>query len=249
VRIPSTLAFILILVIAFIDATAAELRFPTLLLIHAKSGSASMTMTSTEKRDVTITLSVLEPGKGANDPALHAKTLVPYLRCRDSAFVLRPGESRTITFETALPASAATGEYAARVRVQWNAAEDPGAERLVHVVLRKGDVYSDIKLGKFGAVRDGAEVRFTIDLIQLGNAGYCGNMHMNVLNANGTVLYALDQAIDVFTSAQLTITVPGSRLPAGRYRVTLGFDSDRPELGAAVIPVLPKNYTIDLSLR
>lgn len=208
-----------------------------------------MTMTSTEERDVTIALSVLESEPGSNDPALRAKTLVPYLRCGDTAFVLRPGESRTITFETMLPASAPAGEYTARVRVHWHADGAPDTERFVHVVLRKGDVYSDIKLGKFGAVRDGANVSFTIDLIQLGNAGYCGNMHMKVLNAKGSLLHSLDQAIDVFSSARLTVVVPGSVLPAGRYRVTLGFDTERADLGTAVIPVLPKNYTIDLGLR
>jgi hypothetical protein len=226
----------------------AEVRpEPSIIIIREGNGAATLTLSSTATSDVDVSLSVVTAVGAVNTQSSGARSLAPYLKLAESDFVLRPGEKRSVPVEASLPASTAQGEYAARVRISWREG-DGEMERFVHVVLRKGDAYADIKLDKIGAVREEGEVRFSIGLLALGNAAYRGNMRMEITDQRGKVVHSLRRHVDVFVAEQLRVAVKSESMPPGRYKVVMNFDTERADLGADAIPVLPKKYTVDMKL-
>lgn len=245
------LTFVLLLTLILTPVAIAEVMVdPSVIVLHENGGAAKLTLTSSESRDVSVSLSIVSPAQAASGAP--AKSLAPYLLLKESSIVLRPAETRTVAVEASVPGNLTQGEYSAVVRVSWKAGADGGAEMeresFVRILLRKGDVYADIKLGKIGAVREEGEVRFAVDLLQLGNAGYRGNMRMEVMNAKGKIVHTLQRRIDVFEAERIIVAIRSEVMPPGKYRAVLNFDAERPDLGADALLVLPKKYTVDLNM-
>lgn len=214
---------------------------PAFVVLPSRGGEATLLLRSRAAEALALTLNVEAPSAAASGGA---RSLAAALTLSESAMTLSPGQSRTVTVRATLPPGAPDGEYVAHVVVGGA----NGALRGVPVRLRKGDVVADIKLGGFGAVRDGDEVRFSIDLTPLGNAGYHGNLNMEITGASGRSVRKLHRLVDVDVPERLVIPMKGGDIPPGRYKVRLNFDSDRPDLGAEAIPVLPKKYTVEINM-
>jgi hypothetical protein len=247
-RIP-TLFFLVSSIVTSV-AIAQVVVDPAVIVLHEGGGSGRFTLASSESRDVSISLSIPSPAQSATGAP--SNSLTPYLRLKECSIVLRPGETRTVAVEALVPDTLMQGEYAGVVRVSWKSAVDGGAEtdieRVVRILLRIGDIYADVKLGKIGAVREEGEVRFAVDLLQLGNAGYRGNMRMEVKNAKGKIVHSLQRRIDVFESERIIVAIRSEAMPPGKYKAVLNFDAERPDLGADALLILPKKYTVDLNM-
>lgn len=221
------------------DSTLLSIE-PAFIVLSPKPGEAKLLLRSRAADELAVALRIEAAGAAASGGA---HSLAPMLTLEATTITLAPGTSRAVVVRASLPPGAADGEYVARIVVGG-----VGAERSVPVRLRKGDVVADIKLGGFGAVRDGDEVRFSIDLTPLGNAGYHGNLNMAVTSASGKAVRKLHRLVDVYEPERLVIPMEGKDIPPGRYKVRLDFDSDRPDLGAEAIPVLPKKYTVEINM-
>jgi hypothetical protein len=226
---------------------------PAFLMLPSRGGEAKLLLRSSASTELSLRLRIEAPSAAASTGA---RSLASMLTISESTVTLAPGASRTIVVRATLPPGTQDGEYVARIVIadaSGDGASGDGAvgalpERGVPVRLRKGDVVADIKLGGFGAVRDGDEVRFSIDLTPLGNAGYRGNLHMDITTASGKSVKKLHRLVDVYEPERLVIPLKGGDIPPGRYKVRLNFDSDRPDLGAEAIPVLPKKYTVEINM-
>lgn len=221
---------------------------PAFIMLPSRGGEAKLLLRSSASTELSLRLRIEAPSAAASTGA---RSLAAMLTISESAVTLPPGASRTVVVRATLPPGTSDGEYVARIVIadaSGDGAADALPERGVPVRLRKGDVVADIKLGGFGAVRDGDEVRFSIDLTPLGNAGYRGNLHMDITTASGKSVKKLHRLVDVYEPERLVIPLKGGDIPPGRYKVRLNFDSDRPDLGAEAIPVLPKKYTVEINM-
>lgn len=220
---------------------------PSLVVLTKGKAEAMLTLRSTAKTELRLRLRVDADAAASGGGGAHA--LSPYLTLGEETVTLQPGESHAIPIRHALPAAAEDGEYFTRLLIsQEGSGQDGAAAWTVPVLLRKGDVYADIKLGKIGAVREEGEVRIAIDLVPLGNAGYRGNMLLTVANQKGKTIHTLERQVDVFETTHLVIPIASAAMPPGQYTVKLHFNSDRPDLGADAIPVFPKNYTVKIKM-
>lgn len=223
---------------------------PLVIVLQESGGAGTLTLSSSESRDVSISLSIPSPAPSTSGAP--SKSLAPYLVLKERSILLHPGETRTVTVDASIPKNLTQGEYSAVVRVSWKTAADGGAETesecFVRILLRIGDIYADVKLGKIGAVREEGEVRFSLELLQLGNAGYRGNMGMVVMNAKGKIVHSLQRRVDVFESERIIEAIRSEVMPPGKYKVVLNFDAERPDLGADALLILPKKYTVELNM-
>lgn len=221
---------------------------PAFIRFSSHGGEAKLLLRSCAMQERSFGLSIEAP---AADASGGAPSLAPMLTLSVSSVTLPPGASCTVVVSATLPPGMQDGEYVAHVVIVDNSgtgSDEARPERRVPLRLRKGDVMADIKLGGFGAVRDGDEVRFSIDLKPLGNAVYHGNLHMEITGTTGKFSRTLHRLLDVYEPQRLVIPMKGGDIPPGRYKVRLNFDSDRTDLGEEAIPVLPKKYTVEIKM-
>ncbi|MBR9975797.1 MAG: hypothetical protein KFF77_09475 [Bacteroidetes bacterium] len=221
---------------------------PVFIRFFSHGGEAKLLLRSCAMKELSFGLHIEAP---AADASGGARSLAPMLTLSVSSVTLSPGDSCTVVVSATLPPGTPDGEYVARIVIVDNSGtrgDETLPERRVPVRLRKGNVMADIKLGGFGAVRDGDEVRFSIDLQPLGNAVYHGNLHVEITGTAGKVSRKLHRLLDVYEPQRLVIPMKGGDIPPGRYKVFLNFVSDRLDLGDEAIPVLPKKYTVEINM-
>lgn len=174
-----------------------------------------------------------------------------WLRTDTKVLRVPPNGSASLSVAAEVPAGVADGEYAADLIFTRDA--DAGAdaareETIVPVHVRVGEVYSDVKLAGAGAERRERDVIFRFHLAQLGNAAYHGNLVLRLEDGKGREVHARKGTVDVYGKGTEELVLSSASVPPGRYRVFMHFDSDRTDLGARAIPVLPKKYTIDIRM-
>jgi hypothetical protein len=237
---------------------------PAVIFLSDANRAGAFTVTSSEKQDIIVSLRVIygRPGGSVDTayldaaPADESRSFVPYVKLKEDSFRLRAGERHTVTIDAAIPASAAQGEYCALVVVSWSMPEpaapsEPGTEALsksVGLVYRKGNPIADIKLVGAGAERKETIVRFFVEVTLLGDAAYRGNAHVEIRNTALKSVFTCSSMIDIYGKQRLTFDIKGGSIPPGLYKAVVRFDTERPDLGDAVIPVLPKKYTIDFKM-
>jgi len=215
---------------------------PTWLYLDAQRPSASLQLRSVAAEDVTVR--VRDKSSDAS-----AASCAEWLRFERGTLGLAPKGATAFAVTADMPAGIRDGEYAADlVFTRSTAADDEGDELVVPVHVRVGEVYSDVKLAGAGAERKDGEVIFRFHLTQLGNAAYRGMLDLRLENGSGKEVHARKGPVDVYGKGTVEVVQPSDAVPPGRYRVYMNFDSDREDLGDRAIPVLPKKYTIDISM-
>ncbi|MBN1448178.1 MAG: hypothetical protein JXA28_09630 [Bacteroidetes bacterium] len=159
-------------------------------------------------------------------------------------FKATAGQEHTVSLRVQPPADAADGEYRAFISVVVEA----GDTVVIPLHFRIGDVYSDVKLANVGVERTTEEVHFLLYLQQLGNAAYHGNLHITIQDGKSRAVFESRDPVDIYDRGTLRYTLPASKVPKGRYKIFLDFDSDRVDLGGHALPVLPKKFTVEIAM-
>jgi hypothetical protein len=194
----------------------------------------------------------------ANNP----RSCAAWIEMDPRRLTLLPGESRTVRFIARPPEGLGEGEYWSRLAVTSEercesaaTANDAVTTRqkmnlrtIIPISYRKGEVFADIKLMNTVIGRQEGTVHFNVDMQPMGNAAYLGNMKLLIHDVKGKEVFSTAVELAVFTMFRRRFDIPSSRMPAGRYKATIVFDTERPDLGADVLPVLPKTYTVEFIL-
>jgi hypothetical protein len=217
---------------------------PAWLYFDASQPSASLQLRSASAEAASVTARVREKSGDVS-----AASCADWLRFDTGTVGIAPRAATTFAVTVDLPAGVTDGEYAADLVFSGSATTDnEGDELIVPVHVRVGEVYSDVKLAGADAERKDGEVIFRFHLTQLGNAAYRGTLVLRLEDGKGREVHAREGPVDVYGKGIAKIVLPSASVPPGRYRVFMNFDSDREDLGTRAIPVLPKKYTIDISM-
>ncbi len=252
---------------------SADIRVaPTAIYLSSSNPSSVVTVTCVSKYPVNVRMD-LYYGYPHSDSlgnvsiyldeseAVHDASCVPYIRLHPNRFMLLPGQSRAIRFIVKVPANMPDREYWSRLVItsekrtedidagtaeeKITAAQSFSIRTIVPIIYRKGDVAADIKLLNFSALRLKRLVQMFVDMQPRGNAAYVGNLLIDVMDSKGKVRYSSRQELAVFDMHRRRFDIPGETLPPGRYKARIRFNTDREDMGNLVIPVLPKEYTVE----
>ena len=157
---------------------------------------------------------------------------------------LAPDRSAIVHARFEPPHGLPDGEYHASILIREN---DVIHERIA-VHFRIGDVYSDVSLANVSVERSKEDVRFQLHLKQLGNAAYRGNLQLRIEDDRGKTIFTSTDRVDVYGMATLDYMLSAETVRKGTYRLFLNFDSDREDLGEHAIPVLPKKFSVKISM-
>lgn len=157
---------------------------------------------------------------------------------------LTPDRPATLHVRVTPPRGIPDGEYHTFVLIREN---DVVRER-IPVHFRVGEVYSDVKLANVGVERSKEDVRFQFYLRQLGNAAYRGILQLRIENDRKKTIFSSTDRVDVYGAKTLEYVLPAGKVRKGTYRLYLDFNSDREDLGEHAIPVLPKKFSVEISM-
>ncbi len=216
---------------------------PTGLFLTAERLEGSITLESRFDRSVTAAIS-FRTKPDADD----GMSCASWLSTPARELALSPGAATQCAVSVRIPKATADGEYHADLVVRTDEKSADSREAIIPVHVRVGAVYSDVKLANVGAERTEQEVVFRFHLTQLGNAAYRGNLILRLENGSGREVHAENRTVDIYGKGTEELTLPSAKIPKGRYRVFMNFNSDRVDLGTLVLPVLPKKYTIDINM-
>ena len=236
-----TLVRLFVVFLASICTLQAQVQVqPSSVYLSDTRTSATLQLRSTASAAQSLTTRIAN--KEESDPSAHC---ADWVAIDPGSCALPSGGTTTLNVTVRIPAGTAQGEYVADLFVETGS--DEHALRLpVHV--RVGDVYSDVKLANVGAVREEDEVRFEFHFQQMGNAAYRGNMDIRIEDGRGKAVYSRKGPLDVYGKSTEKVVLPSVSVPKGRYKVRMRFDTEREDLGDKAIPIMPKNYTVDISM-
>jgi P pilus assembly chaperone PapD len=193
--------------------------------------------------DVSVPLSEVAP---AGEPSA-----VPWLRAFPRRLVLQPGQQQVVRIMAQPPAGIADGEYWSRVLVTATGGRPPVEQQVqpdVRVAIsmrtiivaslnyRKGQLSTGIEMTAASAQRTAAGLQVTLDMARRGEAAYLGSIHLELLDAAGTVVHEEDDIMSVYRTLRRRFTLPGMQ-NVTQVRYTLA--TERPELGQANVITAP----------
>lgn len=223
---------------------------PHSLYFTQDQNSADITLNSTADTAITVELQ-LEAQENTID-GTPQYSCASWLSVTPTQITLAPRGSAIVRLELTPPGSEKEAEYHARLvcNVIEGAMPESGASvaKPVAVHYRKGEVYSDVKLAGVSVERENGSIHFLFTLEQLGNAAYRGNIGLRIENSSGRTILEKDSTVDIYERGVVRESLPAERVPKGTYRIFLNFNSDRHDLGDRAIPVLPKKFTVDISM-
>lgn len=193
--------------------------------------------------NVTVSLSDVAPG---GEPSA-----VPWLRAFPRRLVLQPGQQQVVRILAQPPAGIADGEYWSRILVTATGGRPPVEQQVqpdVRVAIsmrtiivaslnyRKGPLSTGIAVTDAKAARTPDGLQVTVDVARQGEAAYLGRIHIELLDAAGSVVYEEEDVLSVYRTLRRRFTVPGMENAVRvRYRLT----TERPELGQANVITAP----------
>lgn len=251
----------------------ADIRVsPTEIYLDSRKSSSVVTVTSDAKYPVNVrmelvfgyphsdslgTVSIYLDETGAQ----HDESCVPFIRLHPNRFMLLPGQSRAIRFIVNLPSTMPEREYWSRLVItsekrmedidsdspeaKINASQTFSIRTIIPIIYRKGDVAADIKLLNFSAVRLKDKVQLFVDMQPMGNAAYVGNLILDIQDTKGKLIYSGKHEIAVYDMYRRRFDIPGTTLAPGRYKARIRFNTDRADIREFVLPVLPKEFTVE----
>ncbi len=192
------------------------------------------------------------------------KSCAPWITINPKRFTLLPGESRAIRFIARPPDGLQDGEYWSRLVIGVEARKDlddgegkksisasqqMNPKTVIPISYRKGECFADIKLTNVFVRPDSAEIHVDVEMMPMGNAAYIGNMSVVIRDQAKKELLSKKIEIAVFSTFRRRFSIPLPRMPKGRYATVITYDTDRPDMGANALHVLPKTYTVEFQLR
>ncbi len=246
---------------------------PTAVYLSDKNRSGSITISSASSKSVDVRLD-LYYGFIRSDPdgkievfidendVHNAKSCAAWVQINPKRFTLLPGETRTVRFIARPPNGLSNGEYWSRLAITSeevdtrdaggddviSASQKYNVRTIIPISYRKGEAFADVKLMNTVITRDAGIVLFNVDLQPLGNSAYLGNLTLSIRDSGGKEVFSIKVELAVFTMLRRRFDIPGSDMPPGLYKATIKFDTERPDLGADALLVLPKTYTVEFKL-
>ena len=171
------------------------------------------------------------------------------IRAFPRRFVLAPGDRQIVRMSARPDPDAPDGVYWARIvtasQPQSAAVERTEAEgvatqvvfrleQVTTVLYRKGEVATGLETEALEAGAQGDSLSVRLPLRRVGNAPFYGRARLSVVaeDAAPAGVPPLDDELlfEVFFDRVLRFDVPLEGLPAGRYRVRVSLDSNRPDI-------------------
>lgn len=172
------------------------------------------------------------------------------IRAFPRRFVLAPGDRQIVRMSARPAPDAPDGVYWARIvtasQPQSAAVERTEAEgvatqvvfrleQVTTVLYRKGEVATGLEAGALEARPRGDSLSVRLPLRRVGNAPFYGRARLSVVAEDAApagVVPPIDDELlfEVFFDRVLRFDVPLAALPAGRYRVRVSLDSNRPDI-------------------
>lgn len=158
---------------------------------------------------------------------------------------LAPLARQTVRLLARPPAGLPDGEYWSRVMIAAkggalpvSAADTAGIEvglslevrTVIPLTYRKGPVQTGLALSALRARVDGDSLAIRVRAERQGSAAYVGTARGTLRDAQGRAVGSFSEPVAVYYSAEPSFALARGGLPAGRYRLTMEFTSERPDL-------------------
>jgi len=233
----------LLLVLLSASAGAQVSAQPSALYLTPERGEADIALSNTTGTALQLHVAALDRTE-ADGVESGAGSCAAWCTLAPAELPLPSDGAVTLHVRVIPPGGLRDGEYHAVVLIR----DDEDVLQRIPLHFRVGDVYSDVKLANVGVERSKEDVRFLLYLEQLGNAAYRGNLQMRIENDRRDTIYESADLVDVYGAKTLEYVLPAAKVRKGIYRLYLNFDSDREDLGAHAIPVLPKKFSVEISM-
>jgi hypothetical protein len=219
---------------------------PHSLYLSPEHSAAEITITSTSDTPLDLILQARDH-EGSEAAALDL-SCSSWVKLEPTSLRLPAKGSAVIHISIRSKGKSPDGEYHSLLAV--SVADDTAASILktIPLLFRIGEVYSDVKLAGVAVERSTEEVQFLFHLQQLGNAPYRGNLHLKIQDSKGRSILDTTRQIDIYGKGTVRQSLPAATATKGKYKVFMNFNSDRLDLGERAIPVLPKKFTVDISM-
>ncbi len=181
--------------------------------------------------------------------------------------VLQPKERQTVRLLARPPARLADGEYWARLVVAAKGGTVPvagvdsssgvtvGLNLEVRTILplqyRKGSVATSIRLSRLAAAVEGDSLAVRMRLDRMGTAAFIGTVRGVLTDTTGATVTTFVSPLAVYYDMEprLTASLPGGRLPAGRYRLRVEITAEREDLAPeTILPARPVRDSLEIRL-
>ncbi len=179
-----------------------------------------------------------------------------WIRVFPRRMMLEPGQRQVVRVIALPPAGLPDGEYWGRVLVSATGGRPPVEQEIrsdVKVAISLRTVFAAAVLYRKGAVRTGMVVRqasathagdsltITLDMERQGNAAFIGRARFEVLGPDQKVLTEHSEPVSVYHTLRRTFTVPVPERTSLREGTSVRYtlDTDRPDLGDAVLKAAP----------
>ncbi|PLX26318.1 MAG: hypothetical protein C0600_11050 [Ignavibacteria bacterium] len=237
--------------VLFVTPVAGQVQLsPHSLYLTKEFHSAEVTLTSSSNSAMTVELQVRAQDNSVSGELQYS--CASWITVTPSRVELPPAGRAVVRIDLKSPGNEKEAEYHARlVCIEADAGSPDGGSPVAEPVAfyyRKGDVYSDVKLAGVSVERSDGEIHFLFTLEQLGNAAYRGNLALRIQNGKGKTILEKESTVDIYERGVVRESLPAERVPKGKYRIFLNFNSDRRDLGDRAIPVLPKKFTVDIGM-
>jgi hypothetical protein len=276
-RLPALLAFILPGATAPVLPQGVLVAPHAVVIDHrTRSGSLSLYNPGDDATEVTLSTFYGYPVTDAKgdfelktierpDPAM--PSAAGWIEAFPKRMLLGPKERQTVRLLARPPARLADGEYWARVVVAAKGGTVPvsgvdsatgitvGLNLEVRTVLplqyRKGAVATSVRLGGLSAAVEGDSLAVRMRLERMGTAAFIGTVRAALADSAGKTVTTVSSPVAVYYDMEprLTASLPGGRLPSGRYLLRLEVAAEREDLAPeTLLPAPPVRDSLELRL-